>query len=161
MDFDGGTGAVFERIGREATTLIRNQLFTVTAFDAETMQVQRVHSSNPAAYPVGGRKPKRDTKFGHQVLIDGQPLICEGDAAIAGIFDDHATIHRLGLHSSINAPVLIAGRCIGVLNFLMPSERVTAEQLRAACALASDPGVIAALASMGRFDGRPACAISG
>lgn len=145
MDFDGGTRAVFERIGREATASIGNELFTVTAFDAETMQVRRVHSSNPAAYPVGGRKPKRDTQFGRQVLIDGQPLICEGDAAIAGIFEDHATIRGLGLHSSINAPVLVEGRCIGVLNFLMSSDRVTAGQLRAACALASDPGVIAAL----------------
>ena len=146
MQFDSGTCAVFERIGREAASVIGHQLFTVTAFDAATMQVQRIYSSNAVVYPVGGRKLKGDTEFGRRVLIGRQPLICEGDAAIARIFDDHETIRGLGLHSSINAPVLDAGRCVGVLNFLMRGERVTPGQLRAACRFASDTDVIAALA---------------
>ena len=140
----GGKCAVFERIAHEAGIVIGHQLFTVTAFDAGAMQVQRVYSSDAAAYPVGGRKPKRDTEFGRQVLIGRQPLICEGDAAIARIFDDHETIRGLGLHSSINAPVLDAGRCVGVLNFLMKGQRVTPNQMRAACRFATDADVIAA-----------------
>ena len=147
MESDSGIGTVFERIDREAASVIGQLLFTVTAYDAATMQVQRVYSSNAAAYPVGGRKQKRDTEFGRHVLIGGQPLICEGDAAIARIFDDHETIRGLGAHSSINAPVLDAGRCVGVLNFLMSGERVTPEQLRAAFHFATDVDVIAALAA--------------
>ena len=148
MELAGGTGAVFERIGGEAAVAIGHGLFTVSAFDAAAMQVERVHSSNAAAYPVGGRKPKRDTEFGRQVLIKGQPLVCEGDAAIARIFDDHEVIRGLGLHASINAPVLdAAGRCVGVLNFLMTGFAVTPEQLAAACGFARDAGVIAALAA--------------
>jgi len=147
MELPAGTGSVFERIGREAAAAIGHRLFTVTAFDAAAMQVERVHSSNAAVYPVGGRKPKRDTEFGRQVLIEGQPLVCEGDAAIARIFDAHEAIRRLGLHSSINAPVLdAAGRCVGVLNFLMTGLAVTPGQLAAACGFARDAGVIAALA---------------
>lgn len=142
---------VFERIGTEAAPVIGQQLFTVTAFDASTMQVQRVYSSNPAAYPVGGRKPKRDTEFGRQVLLRGQPLVCEGDEAITRIFDDHATIIGLGLHSSINAPVLDHDCCVGVLNFLSPGSRVTEDQLRAACLLARDAEVVAALAGPERI----------
>ena len=136
---------VFERIDREAAGVIGHGLFTVTAFDATTMQVRRVYSSNGAAYPVGGRKAKRDTEFGRRVLVGMQPLVCEGDAEIARIFDDHETIRGLGMHSSLNAPVLDAGRCVGVLNFLMAAEKVTPEQLRVACRLSSDPDVIAAL----------------
>ena len=106
MELSNGLAAVFERVDNEAADVIGHQLFTVTAFDAATMQVERVYSSDPRAYPVGGRKPKRDTEFGRRVLVDGQPLICEGDAEIVRIFDDHETIGALGLHSSINAPVV-------------------------------------------------------
>src|SRR4051812_10924432 len=119
MNSDELSRAVFERIEREAAREVGQQLFTVTAFDAVAMQVQRVYSSNAAAYPVGGRKAKRDTEFGRHVLIGGQPLVCEGDAAIERVFDDHAVIRGLGMHSSLNAPVMDRGRCVGVLNFLM------------------------------------------
>lgn len=137
--------ALFERIDREAAATIGHQLFTVTAFDATTMEVQRVYSSNAAVYPVGGRKPKRDTEFGRQVLIERQPLVCEGDEAIARVFDDHETIRGLGLHSSINVPVTDGQQCVGVLNFLMSSDRVTPEQLRTALACANDARTAASL----------------
>ena len=144
MSGNSGPGA-FERIDREAAAVIGHGLFTVTAFDVTTMQVRRIYSSNAAAYPVGGRKAKRDTEFGRKVLVEGQPLVCEGDAEIARVFDDHETIRGLGMHSSLNAPVLDAERCIGVLNFLMAGETVTAAQLQSACSLAREPDVIAAL----------------
>jgi hypothetical protein len=138
--------AVFERIARDAVAAIGQRLFTVTAFDAAAMAVERVYSSNPATYPVGGSKPKRDTEFARRILIDGEPLVCKGDAEIARIFDDHATIRGLGLHASINAPVFAAdGRVVGVLNFLLAADDVTQQQLRAACDLARDPAVVAAL----------------
>jgi hypothetical protein len=137
--------AVFERIDREAAATIGHRLFTVTAFDAATMEVQRVYSSNPAVYPVGGRKPKRDTEFGRRVLIAGEPLVCEGDEAIARVFDDHETIRGLGLHSSINVPVIDGNRCVGVLNFLMGAQQVAAQQLEAAARHAAAADVVAAL----------------
>jgi len=144
------TVVALERIALEAGPKVGCALFSVTWFDAAAMQVQRVYSSNPSAYPVGGRKAKRDTAWGRHVLIDKQPLVCEGDAAITRMFDDHAKILGLGMHSSINAPVLDAGRCVGVLNFLMPGESVTPQQLRAACDFAIQPAVVAALVAFGR-----------
>lgn len=140
--------AVFEQIALEAGPALGHRLFTVTRFDAAAMEVQRVYSSDPGAYPVGGRKRKRDTAWGRHVLIEGKPLACEGDQAIARMFDDHAVILGLGIHSSINAPVLAGGRCVGVLNFLMTGATVSAQQLRAACDLASRPAVVAALAGI-------------
>lgn len=142
--------AEFHRIALESGQKVGYRLFTVTWFDAAAMQVQRVYSSNPLIYPVGGRKSKRDTAWGQQVLIDGKPLICEGDEAIARMFEDHGTILGLGLHSSINAPVLSEGECVGVLNFLMASDRVSPQQLRAACDFALQPVVVAALVAIPR-----------
>jgi hypothetical protein len=142
--------AVFHRLALEAGSKIGQRLFTVTWFDAAAMQVQRVYSSNPLAYPVGGRKAKRDTAWGRQVLIDGKPLICEGDEAIARMFDDHDTILGLGLHSSINAPVGSEAGCVGVLNFLMESDQVSPQQVRAACDFALQPAVVATLVAIPR-----------
>jgi hypothetical protein len=147
MEADSAVRAVFERIDREAAVAIGQRLFTATAFDAATMEVRRVYSSNPAVYPVGGLKPKRDTEFGRRVLVDGQPLVCEGDEAIARVFDDHETIRGLGLHSSINVPVVNAARIVGVLNLLFSAERISSDQLRAASRSATDSDVIAALAT--------------
>ena len=144
----GSAIAIFERIDHEAGLVIGQALFTATAFDARTMQVQRVYTSNGAVYPVGGRKPKRDTEFGRRLFIEGKSLVCEGDEAIARIFDDHDTICGLGLHSSINAPVLDAGRCVGVLNFLMRNDRVTESQLCAAESYAKETEVITTLAAL-------------
>jgi transcriptional regulator with GAF, ATPase, and Fis domain len=137
--------AVFERIDRDAARAIGQQLFTVTAFHASTMEVERVYSSNAAAYPGGGRKAKRDTEFSRRILVAGEPVVCEGDDAIERFFDDHLLIRSLGLHSSLNAPVKDGGTCVGVLNFLMAATDVTEQQVAAACAFAADVETIAAL----------------
>ncbi|MEP6702882.1 MAG: GAF domain-containing protein, partial [Betaproteobacteria bacterium] len=90
--------------------------------------------------------PKRDTEFARHILIEGKPLVCEGDAAIARIFEDYEKIRVLGLHSSINAPVLGAdGRVAGVLNFLFSEQTVAPDRLRSACAVAAQAEIIAAL----------------
>lgn len=149
METSDESVAEFRRIALEAESAIGYGLFTVTWFDAAAMQVRRVYSTNPSAYPAGGRKAKRDTAWGRQVLIECKPMICEGDEAIARMFDDHAALFGLGLHAAVNAPVLDGGKCVGVLNFLMNGESVSPEQLHAACEFSERPSVIAALAALG------------
>ena len=53
-----GPDAIFATIADAANIFIGHRLFTVMAFNAEAMQVQRLYSSNPEAYPPGGRKDK-------------------------------------------------------------------------------------------------------
>lgn len=141
----GGIAAALEAVGRAAQPAIGWSLFTMTAFDPAKLEVERVYSSNPGAYPVGGRKRKRDTEFSRRILLGGEILVCEGDAQIEAIFDDHPTIRSLGLHSSINVPVLLEGRCLGVVNFLMTGDVVQPRQLEAARGVAAEAAVIAAL----------------
>lgn len=71
--------------------------------------------------------------------------MCQGDDEIERIFDDHETIAALGLHSSINIPVVEGEQCVGVLNFLMAGVRVTTEQVDAARDVAKRADVIATL----------------
>ena len=113
-----GPDAIFAAIANGANTFIGHRLFTVMAFDAEAMQVQRLYSSNPEAYPPGGRKDKRDTPWGRRVLEAGHPFIGRNADDIRANFDDHVTILGLGLESVLNVPVRLYGRTIGTMNLL-------------------------------------------
>src|SRR5688500_18678363 len=73
-----------------ARALTGHGLCTAMAFDRDAMTVRRVFSSRPDIYPVGGAKPKRDTDWGRQVLIEGRVFLGEGEEAIRAHFDDHA-----------------------------------------------------------------------
>ncbi len=112
--------------------LVGHCLFSVNAFRRETMEVERLYSSHPAAYPVGGRKQKRATAWGQHVLQDKRVFIGEGDAAIREKFDDHALMRELGVHSIVNVPVVWRGACLGVLNFGCPHLQFEESQIAAA-----------------------------
>jgi GAF domain-containing protein len=127
--------SLLKAIDEAAAAAIGSMIFTANRFEAETMEVSRLYSSNPAAYPVGGRKRKRDTAWGQQVLIERRLFIAAGEAAIRAAFDDHVLIFGLGVRAIINVPAVFAGRCLGTLNFLMPCERVGIPQVSTAALL--------------------------
>ncbi len=85
------------------------------------MVLQRAWSSNPVAYPPGGRKHKTMTPWSCALLQDAQVYIGEGDADLAQAFDDHALIIGLGLHCVVNVPLLdTAKNCFATFNVLSP-----------------------------------------
>ena len=118
-----------DAVGREA---MGHGMCTAMRFEAATMRVRRLYTSDPEAYPLGGWKAKRDTAWGRQVLLEGQVFIGEGQAAIAAHFDDHALIARLGFQSIVNVPVRLAGACVGTVNFLWSAATVSPDQVATA-----------------------------
>lgn len=84
----------------------------------ETVELQRLWSSNPAVYPVAGRKRKTMTPWTRQLLCRCEVFVGEGDEALSNVFDDHAQIALLGLHAVINVPMVAAGRCVATFNVL-------------------------------------------
>jgi hypothetical protein len=113
--------SAIEMVRRET---VGQSLFTVTRFDARNFEVERLYSSDPASHPLGGRKKKRDTAWGRQVLIERRPFLGKGAEAIRAAFHDHELILGLGLRSVINMPVVFATECLGVVNFLCPGTRI-------------------------------------
>jgi hypothetical protein len=95
-----------------------HRLFTIMRFDGDRSEVQRIHTSLPAAYPVGGRKQKKATAWADRVLTDMKVFRGSEPADIVSAFDDHATILGLGLGSVLNIPVVLKGRCVGTMNLL-------------------------------------------
>lgn len=128
--------ALLGAVARIAIEAMDCALFTVMRFHENAMEVERLYSTNTAAYPVGGRKAKRDTAWGRHVLTERRVFVGEGEAALRAAFDDHATIFGLGLRSMINVPVVYADTCIGTMNFSMRGEKVPAGAVATATALA-------------------------
>ena len=83
---------------------------------AATAEVERIYSSNPRAYPVGGRKHKQGTPWGEQVLDRGELFIARNREELRAAFADHGLIFSLGIGSIMNVPVMLHGRCRGIVN---------------------------------------------
>lgn len=85
---------------------------------ANEVQLQRLWSSDPQAYPVAGRKRKTLTPWTRQLLMRAEVFVGEGDTALAEVFDDHALIAGLGLRAVVNVPLLEDHRCVATFNVL-------------------------------------------
>ncbi len=108
---------------------IPNALFTAMRFHRETMEVERVYSTMPNAYPISGRKPKRESAWGQKVLIEKQTNCGFGADDIAWAFDDHAKILGLGLNAVLNVPVIAGNQVIGTINFLRKAPPFSAVEI--------------------------------
>ena len=97
-----------------------NLNLTAPQADDQGFELQRAWSSDPAAYPVAGRKRKALTPWALALLGRGEVFVGEGPAALAAVFDVHARIAALGLQSVVNVPLLRAGRTVATFNLLGP-----------------------------------------
>ena len=107
----------FLLIGDEAQRRFGWKLFTAMRY-LPSGEVERVHTSNPGAYPLAGRKPRRDTPWSRQVLVRGEPYYANDAAGIRFAFEDAEKILGLGLGAVMNVPVKEGERVLGTLNFL-------------------------------------------
>jgi hypothetical protein len=114
----GQPEAVFAAL-REATgTAIGHVLFTVLLADPVRNESQRVYSSHPAEYPVGGRKPITDSEWFRIIRDRGEVWIGSTYEDVRWAFFDHELIRSLGCESAMNVPVRWSGRTWGTLNLL-------------------------------------------
>lgn len=109
---------VFSHVAEVANTCIGHRLLTILRLDPATLEVERLYTTNPAAYPTQGTKPMRDTWWGDHVLINGLPYIGYNAQDIREHFADHEVISGLGLNAIMNIPVRVAGQTLGTLNLL-------------------------------------------
>lgn len=95
---------------------IGHRLFTISRFYPDSMELERVYSSDPAAYLVGGRKQKGGTPWSDMILCDGEIFLGRDNDAIRDAFDDHEKIFALGLGSIINVPIRRGATVLGTMN---------------------------------------------
>jgi hypothetical protein len=128
--------APFDQIAARAKADFGFELFTAMRYRPATDEVERAYTSDAVAYPVGGRKFKRDTAWSRQVLGAGEPYFANDEAGIRAAFDDADKILSLGLGAVINVPVRRDGRVVGTLNFLREAGGYSPADVSRALALA-------------------------
>jgi GAF domain-containing protein len=126
----------YTSIGEQAQRRFGWKLFTAMRC-LPSGEVERVHTSDPDAYPVAGRKPRRDTPWSRQVLVRGEPYFANDAAGIRFAFEDAEKLLGLGLGAVMNVPVKADDRVLGTLNFLREAGGYRVEQLPEALALAA------------------------
>ena len=134
-----------DEIAARASATFGYRLFTAMRYLEESDEVERIFTTDAAAYPLAGRKLKRDTAWSRQVLGAGEPYFANDAAGIRAAFDDAEKILGLGLGAVINVPVKVDGKVVGTLNFLREAGGYALADVPKALALA--PLAAAALAS--------------
>jgi hypothetical protein len=66
---------LYRALDRLLGDLIGHKLFTLMIYDAEAREVARVYSNQPAAYPIGGRKPYSASSLFDRLLVE-PPVRC-------------------------------------------------------------------------------------
>src|SRR5205085_6338329 len=102
--------AAFRAVDVVVQHTLGHKLLTMMRHIEPTAEVERIYSSNPAAYPVGGRKPKDGTTWGARVLDHGEVFIAATEEELRTAFADHALILSLGIGSIMNVPIMLGGR---------------------------------------------------
>ncbi|MGZ5216426.1 MAG: GAF domain-containing protein [Caldimonas sp.] len=121
--------AVLRAIDRIAAARMSVSIFSASRCFLDTLELERIYSSLPDAYPVATRKSKRQTEWARRVMLERQVFVGEGPLEMAAAFDDQERMASLGIRSIINVPVVIRDRCLGVLNFGRNVERVSLEEV--------------------------------
>lgn len=98
--------------------VIGHRLFTLMVFDPRSRDAQRLYSSDPENYPVGGRKAMSQTPWGAKVIDGKTAWIGYSAEDIRWAYPDHELIASLGLESALNLPVIYNDRFIGSANLL-------------------------------------------
>src|SRR5258708_2506553 len=99
------------------------KVFSAMRYHPASGLCERVHSSAPDAYPVGGSKPRNTNGWSEKVYDRGEIHIGRNAADIAAIFDDHALIASLGCAAIMNIPVRFGGLTFGALNLMDAARR--------------------------------------
>ena len=114
----GQPGAVFGALDAALGAVLGHRLFTLMRYHAASGDSERVYTTHPREYPVGGRKPLNPTAWTEQVLRRQQPYLGRTFADVREVFFDHALIASLGCGSVLNLPVVWDGRPLGTINLL-------------------------------------------
>jgi len=124
----------YVELGTAAQQRFGWKLFTAMRY-LPSGEVERVYTSAPDAYPLAGRKGRRDTAWSRQVLVRGEPYFANDEAGIRAAFEDADKLVALGLGAVINVPVEGEARVLGTLNFLREAGGYRPEDVAAAVAL--------------------------
>jgi len=118
----GQPAATFAALETALDAVLGHKLFTILRYHAASGESERVWTTQPAAYPVAGRKPLNPTFWSRHVLEQRRPYVGRSADDIRAVFFDHELIASLGCASVLNVPVVWDARVLGTINLLHEAE---------------------------------------
>ena len=117
-------------------------LFTVLHFTQGGARMERVYSSHPVEYPVGGSKDVTTEVAEDWIAVSrdaGMPYFGATPDDLERIFTDAELIRSLGCGSILNVPLTdAAGTTWGTVNLCAPEGTYTPQAQERACAIIAD-----------------------
>jgi hypothetical protein len=110
------TMELYAAVDRLVQEVIGHRLFTMMRVHEASSEVERIYSSDTAAYPVGGHKQKRGTPWSRVVLDRGEVFVARDRDEVRDAFADYDLIFSLGIGSIMNIPLAYADRRFGTMN---------------------------------------------
>lgn len=114
----GQPQALFGGLDAAFGAVLGHRLFTLMRHHERTGESERIYTTHPREYPVGGKKPLNPTAWTEQVLRRQRPYLGRTPADVRTVFFDHELIASLGCGSVLNLPVVWDGRVLGTINLL-------------------------------------------
>lgn len=108
--------AVWAEADRIIAATIGYKLLTAFRYVEANTQVERIYSSDPATYPVGGRKAIVEYPVNQAALARGETFLAADEAAVRSTYADWPRILSLGIGSILNVAIRHGGRNLGAIN---------------------------------------------
>jgi len=88
MAEDGQPAATFAALETALDAVLGHKLFTILRYHAASGESDRVWTTQPAAYPVAGRKPLNPTFWSRHVLEQRRPYVGRSADDIRAVFQE-------------------------------------------------------------------------
>ncbi len=115
VSMKGDRKKVYKAVEKLAKETCGYTMFTILKYVEKDKQVERVYTSNPKKYPVGGRKPIDPASHNQRKLEKGQVFVAPNKAAIKRAYFDYELIYSLSITAILNAPITAGGMRLGTL----------------------------------------------
>ena len=126
----GQPAPLFAAVESALGAVAGHKLFTLMVLHHDQGEAERIHTNQPEAYPVSGRKPMTDTPWSRQVIQGGRHYLGRTREEVRWAFPDHALIERLGCRSAINVLAVHDGAVLGSANLLHEERHYTEDDIQ-------------------------------
>lgn len=130
-----GDNTGFSSVAEIFQKYIGFRLLTITSVLKKTSTVERIWTSDPHRFPVGGSKKLEDGEWGRVVMEQHKPLVCNQPSELRNFFFDHSTIAEVDCGAGVNLPVVLRGEVVGTVNIFHRADWFTPDRVSHAMAL--------------------------
>jgi GAF domain-containing protein len=93
---------------------------TVTWLAARPDQriTERVGTSDPHSFPIGGSDPIDDAAWSRRIYGDRLPIVANTPDEMSFYIPETADLVAMGYHSIVCAPIIVGGQSLGTVNLI-------------------------------------------